>query len=87
MKLDLLYEIDVPRPWGTKGHPYDQRAAEQKSYAEAMDQVAFADTLGFITPSGWSSTTSVRAAATVRHPRSSSGRCRSALSRSRWASA
>jgi len=49
VKLDLLYEIDVPRPWGTKGHPYDQRAAEQKSYYEAMDQISFADTLGFNT--------------------------------------
>jgi alkanesulfonate monooxygenase SsuD/methylene tetrahydromethanopterin reductase-like flavin-dependent oxidoreductase (luciferase family) len=49
VKLDLLYEIDVPRPWGTKGHPYDQRAAEQQSYYEAMDQIEFADSLGYNT--------------------------------------
>jgi alkanesulfonate monooxygenase SsuD/methylene tetrahydromethanopterin reductase-like flavin-dependent oxidoreductase (luciferase family) len=49
VKLDLLYEIDVPRPWGTKGHPYDQRAAEQKSYYEAMEQIKFADKLGYNT--------------------------------------
>ncbi|MEL7208695.1 MAG: LLM class flavin-dependent oxidoreductase, partial [Actinomycetota bacterium] len=49
MKLDLLYEIDVPRPWGDKGHPHDQRAAEQKSYYEAMEQISFADTLGYNT--------------------------------------
>ncbi len=33
MKLDLLYEIDVPKPWG-KPHPYGQREAEQRAYAE-----------------------------------------------------
>jgi hypothetical protein len=32
MKLDLLYEIDVPNPWG-KPHPYGQRESEQKAYA------------------------------------------------------
>ena len=25
MKLDLLYEIDVPYPWSDKPHPYAQR--------------------------------------------------------------
>src|SRR2546421_584044 len=40
MKLDLLYEIDVPKPWG-KRHPYGQREAEQKAYKEALEQIAF----------------------------------------------
>ena len=38
MKLDLLYEVDVPKPW-TKPHPYGQREAEQKSYREAVEQI------------------------------------------------
>ena len=48
MKLDLLYEIDVPKPWpGT--HPHGQREAEQQAYAEALEQIQLADTLGFNT--------------------------------------
>ena len=47
MKLDLLYEIDVPKPWGP--HPYGQREAEQRAYAEALEQIQLADTLGFHT--------------------------------------
>ena len=47
MKLDLLYEIDVPKPWGP--HPYGQREAEQRAYAEAIEQIKLADTLGFHT--------------------------------------
>ena len=47
MKLDLLYEIDVPKPWPDKPHPYGQREAEQKAYKEALEQIALADTLGF----------------------------------------
>lgn len=48
MKLDLFYEIDAPRPW--KGDfPENQRAAEQKAYAECLDQIEFADSLGFHT--------------------------------------
>ena len=31
MKLDLLYEIDVPKPWPGP-HPYGQREAEQRAY-------------------------------------------------------
>jgi len=46
MKLDLLYEIDVPKPWG-KPHPYGQREAEQAAYREALEQIELADTLGF----------------------------------------
>ena len=49
MKLDLLYEIDVPAPWGDKPHPYAQREAEQKAYSEAIEQIKFADSLGFNT--------------------------------------
>jgi alkanesulfonate monooxygenase SsuD/methylene tetrahydromethanopterin reductase-like flavin-dependent oxidoreductase (luciferase family) len=47
MKLDLLYEIDVPRPWGP--HPYGQREHEQRAYAEAFEQIKLADKLGFNT--------------------------------------
>ncbi len=49
MKLDLLYEIDVPAPWGDKPHPYAQREREQKAYYEAMDQITLADQMGFNT--------------------------------------
>jgi alkanesulfonate monooxygenase SsuD/methylene tetrahydromethanopterin reductase-like flavin-dependent oxidoreductase (luciferase family) len=48
MKLDLLYEIDVPHPWPGV-HPYGQRAAEQKAYSEAIEQIKFADQFGFQT--------------------------------------
>src|SRR2546425_13168684 len=47
MKLDLLYEIDVPKPWPDKPHPYAQREAEQKAYRDAIEQIRLADTLGF----------------------------------------
>lgn len=48
MKLDLLYEIDVPKPW-PGSHPYGQRQAEQEAYREAFEQIKLADTLGFHT--------------------------------------
>jgi len=48
VKLDLLYEIDVPKPWPGE-HPYGQRKAEQRAYAEAMEQIRLADRLGFHT--------------------------------------
>jgi alkanesulfonate monooxygenase SsuD/methylene tetrahydromethanopterin reductase-like flavin-dependent oxidoreductase (luciferase family) len=48
MKLDLLYEIDVPKPWA-KPHPYGQREAEQKAYKEAFEQIRLGDQLGFNT--------------------------------------
>jgi alkanesulfonate monooxygenase SsuD/methylene tetrahydromethanopterin reductase-like flavin-dependent oxidoreductase (luciferase family) len=48
MKLDLLYEIDVPKPWPGP-HPYGQRQAEQKAYREALEQIKLADQLGFNT--------------------------------------
>jgi len=47
VKLDLLYEIDVPKPWGP--HPYGQREAEQRAYREAFEQIQLADRLGFNT--------------------------------------
>jgi len=48
VKLDLLYEIDVPKPWAGP-HPYGQREAEQRAYREAFEQIRLADTLGFHT--------------------------------------
>ena len=48
MKLDVLYEVDVPKPWG-KPHPQGQREAEQQAYAEALEQIRLADELGFRT--------------------------------------
>jgi alkanesulfonate monooxygenase SsuD/methylene tetrahydromethanopterin reductase-like flavin-dependent oxidoreductase (luciferase family) len=49
VKLDLLYEIDVPKPWGDKPHPYGQREHEQKAYREAIEQITLADKFGFNT--------------------------------------
>jgi alkanesulfonate monooxygenase SsuD/methylene tetrahydromethanopterin reductase-like flavin-dependent oxidoreductase (luciferase family) len=48
MKLDLLYEVDAPKPWSGP-HPTGQRVAEQKAYTEAIEQIRLADTLGFNT--------------------------------------
>jgi alkanesulfonate monooxygenase SsuD/methylene tetrahydromethanopterin reductase-like flavin-dependent oxidoreductase (luciferase family) len=48
VKLDLLYEIDVPKPWPGP-HPYGQRTAEQEAYREAFEQIKLADTMGFHT--------------------------------------
>ncbi|MCK9904710.1 monooxygenase [Parafrankia colletiae] len=48
MKLDLLYEVDVPKPWG-KPHPHGQREAEQAAYREAITQIRLADEMGFHT--------------------------------------
>jgi alkanesulfonate monooxygenase SsuD/methylene tetrahydromethanopterin reductase-like flavin-dependent oxidoreductase (luciferase family) len=48
VKLDLLYEIDVPKPWAGS-HPWGQREAEQRSYREALEQIRRADRLGFHT--------------------------------------
>ncbi|HSS08307.1 MAG TPA: LLM class flavin-dependent oxidoreductase [Acidimicrobiales bacterium] len=48
MKLDLLYEIDAPKPWPGP-HPYGQRDAEQRAYREAVEQISLADRLGFQT--------------------------------------
>ncbi|GGZ21922.1 hypothetical protein GCM10010343_56520 [Streptomyces avidinii] len=35
MDLDVLYEIDVPRP-GPGTHPHGRRTAEQRAYREAV---------------------------------------------------
>ena len=46
MKLDLLYEVDVPKPWDGP-HPYGQRKGEQQAYDEALEQIKLADEVGF----------------------------------------
>lgn len=48
MKLDLFYEFDAAKPWDGP-HPYGQRAREQKTYREAMEQIRLADALGYNT--------------------------------------
>ena len=48
MKLDLLYEVDSPRPW-EGAHPYGQRAREQRAYYEAIEQIRLGDRLAFNT--------------------------------------
>jgi alkanesulfonate monooxygenase SsuD/methylene tetrahydromethanopterin reductase-like flavin-dependent oxidoreductase (luciferase family) len=48
MKLDLLYEVDCPKPWGAP-HPHGQRQREQQAYREALEQIRLADRLGFHT--------------------------------------
>jgi alkanesulfonate monooxygenase SsuD/methylene tetrahydromethanopterin reductase-like flavin-dependent oxidoreductase (luciferase family) len=48
VKLDVLYEVDVPKPW-PGAHPYGQRQAEQAAYREAIEQIKLADKLGFHT--------------------------------------
>lgn len=48
VKLDLLYEVDVPKPW-SKPHPHGQREAEQAAYREAIAQIRLADEMGFHT--------------------------------------
>jgi len=47
MKLDLLYEIDSPRPWDGAPHPYGQRQREQRAYYEMLEQMRLADEVGF----------------------------------------
>jgi alkanesulfonate monooxygenase SsuD/methylene tetrahydromethanopterin reductase-like flavin-dependent oxidoreductase (luciferase family) len=49
VELDLLYEIDAPKPWGDEPHPYAQRAREQRAYREMLEQMRLADALGFHT--------------------------------------
>jgi alkanesulfonate monooxygenase SsuD/methylene tetrahydromethanopterin reductase-like flavin-dependent oxidoreductase (luciferase family) len=44
MELDLLYEIDAPKPW-----PGGQRPAEQAAFEHAIEEVKLADTLPFNT--------------------------------------
>src|SRR5258708_18435572 len=44
MKLDLLFEIEVPKPW-----PNGRRQAEQEKWREAVEQIVHADRHGFST--------------------------------------
>ncbi|MGW3327131.1 LLM class flavin-dependent oxidoreductase [Streptomyces virginiae] len=55
MDLDVLYEIDVPRPWPGP-HPHGRRGAEQRAYREAVrgplpdgvrGKIRLADRMGF----------------------------------------
>ena len=48
MDLGLLYEFDVPQPW-EGAHPWGQRHAERRAYAENLEQIVLADKLGFDT--------------------------------------
>jgi alkanesulfonate monooxygenase SsuD/methylene tetrahydromethanopterin reductase-like flavin-dependent oxidoreductase (luciferase family) len=48
MKLDLLYEVDSPKPWNAP-HPYGQREREQRADREAIEQIKLGDRLGFHT--------------------------------------
>ena len=48
MKLDILYEVDAPKPWNGD-HPKGQREREQRAYYEAIEQIKLADSLGFNT--------------------------------------
>ena len=47
MELDLLYEIDAPKPWGDGKHPWAQREREQRAYREMLEQMKLADKMGF----------------------------------------
>jgi alkanesulfonate monooxygenase SsuD/methylene tetrahydromethanopterin reductase-like flavin-dependent oxidoreductase (luciferase family) len=46
VKLDLLYELQAPKPWA-RPHPYGQREAERKTYFDVLEQVKLADRVGF----------------------------------------
>ncbi|HYC81045.1 MAG TPA: LLM class flavin-dependent oxidoreductase [Solirubrobacterales bacterium] len=48
MKVDILYELDCPKPWA-KPHPWGQREIEQRTYFEMLEQVKLADKMGFAT--------------------------------------
>jgi len=37
MKLDVIYEVDAPKPWGAP-HPAGRRAREQRAYAGAIER-------------------------------------------------
>jgi alkanesulfonate monooxygenase SsuD/methylene tetrahydromethanopterin reductase-like flavin-dependent oxidoreductase (luciferase family) len=47
MELDLLYEVDLPRPWGDEPHPWAQRRREQEAYDSVIEQIKRADDVGF----------------------------------------
>ena len=44
MKIDLLYELQVPKPWTTP-----QYVGEQRVFMHSLDQIERADALGFDT--------------------------------------
>src|SRR5262249_10643960 len=46
VKLDLLYELQAPRPW-SQPHPYGQRQAERQTYFDVLEQIKLADRAGF----------------------------------------
>jgi len=48
VKLDLLYEVDVPKPWNGPGVT-GQRNSEQRAYREALEQIKLADSFDFNT--------------------------------------
>jgi alkanesulfonate monooxygenase SsuD/methylene tetrahydromethanopterin reductase-like flavin-dependent oxidoreductase (luciferase family) len=48
MELGLLYEIEAPQPWAG-AHPWGQRMAERRAYAESIEQIVLADQKGFDT--------------------------------------
>lgn len=48
MELGLLYEFDVAQPWAGD-HPWGQRMAERNAYRECIEQIVFADQMGFHT--------------------------------------
>ena len=66
MKLDLLYEIDVPKPWPGP-HPYGQRQASSRPTGRRSSRSGW-PTSWASTPPGTSSTTSGRAARTRSAP-------------------
>jgi hypothetical protein len=75
MKLDLFYEIDVPRPWPGE-FPNGQKQAEQQAYKEALEQIVLGDELGFNTV--WLVEHHFREGRShCPTPRPSTGRCRS----------
>ena len=49
MKLDLLYEIQPKIGPAYASFPDGQRRSEQEAYREAIEQIQFADKLGFTT--------------------------------------
>ncbi len=48
MDLGLLYEFDVPQPWPAP-HPWGQRMEKRRVYKQNIEQIEFADKMGFNT--------------------------------------
>jgi alkanesulfonate monooxygenase SsuD/methylene tetrahydromethanopterin reductase-like flavin-dependent oxidoreductase (luciferase family) len=48
MELGLLYEFEAPQPWAGE-HPWAQRMAERATYRKAIEQIVYADKMGFDT--------------------------------------